>query len=266
MDFKSTPIKLAFHLAWSFFLKNKMLNLFILLSLFGMALLSMIPIVGLFFYFMLLAMFFSMQVSIGKTVFASSSLDDYYERVATLSLKEVLFGNLGVAFGYFTGFFLLELAIFFVLGILAALFGDVSSVINDVQQGYEPQISAGLGLVFLIGGFIMMWLGYIFPIVVGHIYNENSFGGAFKGVFKLLSPSVWKLGFNLNYFLLVVVWILTTFVIALLATFSFASLLLIPVGLFLFYYLALLSSGICAIAKEITQDTVDEGTFVTENV
>jgi len=257
MDFSPTPIKLSFHLAWNFFTKNKMLSLFIILALFGMALLSMIPILGLVFSMMLMAMFFSLQVTIGKLVYQSESLENYYSGVAKLTLKEALVGRLGVAFGYFVGFFVVEIALFIVLGILAVIFG-ASDAFVDLANGLEPASAAGLGMLIFVFGLIMLFISYIFPIVVGGIYKEETFGGAFKALFKMFSPQTWKASLNLNYFLLVIVWMLTIFAIGLLATFSFATLVLIPVGIFLFYFLALFSSAACAVSYEITMEASQE--------
>ena len=251
MDLSTTPIKMSFHLAWNFFTKNKMLSLFIVLAIFGMGLLSLIPILGLIFYIVLMGMVFSMQVSIGKSIYAADSLEAYYKSVKNANIKDVLLGNLSVAFGYLVGFFVLEIAVIIILVILAMLLG-AGAQIDAIMQGVEPSDLGGLGLVMFLGSLFVMFIGYIFPIVVGRVYEQDNFGGAFKTVFTMFSVSTWKAGLNLNYFLLVVVWMISIFFIAMLASLTFATVILIPLGLFMFYFLALLSTSVCAVGKEIT--------------
>ena len=251
--------KTALALAWNFFKGNYALNFAVVAILIVLNILGMLPIIGMLFIFGYSILELSVQIFFGRRVSEVTTEEDMQQVAAQTKIGEFLTTYLPQAAGAFLAIFLLTL-------VVAALFGVLFSISGGISNGMEMMSQSGaameaqMGQVLFVVGlpsllFILLLavLFYFFPAVMGRVIKSEDFVSAFKSIFLIFAPSLWKSTFNKEYFLLILVWsvIVTIAVVAIMLMMS--TIVLIPVALILAYLLSLYNAAVYVFAEELAR-------------
>ena len=243
--------KTAFNLASAFFQGNVTLNLLAIGVLVVVGLLQMVPILGIIFAFAYPILSLAVQVYVAKAIPDTPSPDALAQKAKDAKVSDLFTTYLDVAAGGFVGLF--TIAMVFMILFMLLLSGTVNiqaMQTGDMQAVAVSMMSAGALGTMSVFMLIAMFLGYVFPGVMGEVVTSSDFGEAFKKSFYLLSPAFWKRTFNGAYFKLVFIWSIVVFVAALVLSWIAASILLLPVALVGAYFLALYNAAVYRFAKE----------------
>lgn len=247
----------ALKLAWSWIKGNWQLNIVAFLIFLGLEVLSLIPIAGYLFGFAILLATISTQAYIAKKALSGALADEKAteEEAKKTTLNEYLGNNLVIAAGAALGYAILYVAV------MVIVWGVFTAMLNSWTYYFDPM--KVLTPVILIGTIVGSMVLYVVPAVMGEIVVSETFAEAFKKVFYLFNPKVWKSCLNKEYFAFVVVWMLIVAGLVAASLLSIMSLVLIPVGIFLLYFLDVYSAFIYAYANKIRGI---QGTVVAENI
>ena len=243
--------KEAFSLAVDFFKGNIALSLAAIGILIAVALLQMVPIVGIVFGFAYPILSLAVQVYVGRQAAAVSSESEMIEAAARTKLGDLFVKHIDVATGAFLGFFIL-LALLSILffALMGSAFDMQTLQSNNAEAFYASMdISRVMGtaILFLI---VMMWLGYLMPGVLGEVILAEDFSDAFRKSLRFFSPGFWKRTFNKDYFILVFIWSIVIFVAGLVISWLFASIFLAPIALLALYCVSLYNAAVYVFAAQ----------------
>ncbi len=237
--------KEAFGLAVEFFKGNIALSLGAIGILIAVALLQMIPIVGVVFAIAYPILSLAVQVYVGRLAALVEDEAQMEKEAARSSLSDLFIKHIDIAAGAFLGFLiiimLLSFLLFFILG------GAVD--VQALMAGNTQQIEASMNVGAFMGGMfffmiLVMWLGYLTPGVLGKVILSDDFASAFRSSLLFFSPSFWKSTFNKDYFVLVLIWSIVIFVAGMVISWLFVSILLSPIGLLALYCLSLYNAAV----------------------
>lgn len=201
-----TPVKSAFGIGWVFFDRNKTLTVLAILIMFGLIILSIIPLLGIIFSFMLGIFLTSIQVYVGKMFYTAESLEDFEAKVADTTIKELGMTFKEIGIGIYLAWFLISMVLGVVMmGGMMSLLGpdflmmDPNAVDPEMIPTKEDVITMLVAIVIpmlLVWGLIM----YVYPIALGRAILGQTLEEAFKAVFSMFMPSTWKASLNASYF------------------------------------------------------------------
>jgi len=256
MQVEQSYIKQTFDLAWRFFSLNKAASFIVLGILFFLAVFSAIPIIG-FFVSMAFGLFiFALQIYVAKVVLHSKTDADYENNIKTLQPKNMLTRFVSIAMGAYLGMFILQMiALFLIFASIAIAVGSDTMIalsngsLNTVEQ---MQVFQNLGIIGVVIMIFIMFFAYIYPLVIGRVYMMETFGDAFKSIFLIFSPELWKKTFNKRYFILISVVQLVFFGLVIVIALTMMSIVLIPIAVLITYFILLTTPIMAIIAHKIS--------------
>ena len=255
MQISSSYIKQAYSLAWRFFTQNKLASFLAMAVIVGLYVLSIIPIIGLVISIAAGIALFGLQTYVAKTLLEAKSDEEYDEMVQNSGVKEILTKYFSVASGGFVGFLIIQIIAMVLMFTSIAMSIGLETLANLNSEMMPPEekleIFQSVGLMGIVFVIVLLFLGYIYPIVLGKVYSSENFAEAFASAFSMFSPSVWKASLNGQYFLMVTMLHLSIILITIAMMLCIMSLVLIPVAMFLFYLMLLYVSTTAVLAKEI---------------
>ncbi len=247
--------KEAFSLAIEFFKGNIALSLGAIGILIAVALLQLIPGVGVVFAFAYPILSLAVQVYVGRQVPEVKDDREMGTVAAHSTLSDLFLKHLDIAAGAFLGFFTIMLLLGLLFVLLFSGSVDMNALATDNTEAFMASVNVGAmmgGLTILL--LLVMWLGYLMPGVMGRVILSENFIQALRRSFLFFSPSFWKRTFNKEYFLLVLVWSIVVFIAGLVASWLFASIFLSPVALILLYGVALYNAAVYVFAAQILSE------------
>lgn len=261
MKISPTYIKQAYSLAWRFFRKNILVSILAILVITGLYVLSMIPILGLVLSLVAGIALFSVQTYVAKTLMQSKSDEEFDEMVANTKTSELLTKYMAVGSGGVLGFLVIEIAAVIVL-VTMVIFTIGLDVLTSLSDGtmspdQKMQTLYSIGIVGIVFMIVAMLFAYVYPLVVGKVYATNDFKSAFKAMFSMFSPSVWKASLNGQYFFMILVLHLSAFLMVILMIITMSTIILAPLALLVVYLFILYSTTTAVIAKEIALGSDD---------
>ncbi len=241
----------ALQIASNFFKGNIALSLGALAILITIALLKMVPVVGIVFAFAYPILSFAIQIYVGRAVPELRSPDEMAEVARRTRLGDLFTRHLDIAAGGFLGFF----AILMLLSLLFIGLMGLSIDVQTLQSGDAAAVTAAISTPGALGTLLFflllgMWLGYLMPGVMGEVLIAPTFMDAFRRSFLLFSPGFWKRTFTHDYFVLILIWSLIVFAGALLFSWIALSIFLLPIALVGIYYLSLYNAVVYVFARE----------------
>lgn len=227
------PVKNAFRLGVEFMDRNRGLAAMTMGVFFLLSILDAVPVLGLFSAVALGIFSQSVQIFVGRTFYGAEHIEAFVGTAETTPFKTFLTRYVSPAFGAWLGWFLFGMlfimVFFFFLGFMGvdlAMFDDAALQDDAAAAATLLQMVFGAGLPLLIIGMV---LGYFYPIAQGRVILSEDFGGAFKSVFSILTPTVWRAGMNKAYFSYVFSFSMVLMGISLLIILAMVLLFLIPV-------------------------------------
>jgi len=256
MQVSESYIKQSYSLAWRFFAKNKMASFIIMGVIFVLALFSMIPLVGFLVTIGMGMLMFSVQVYVAKSITHSDNEEEYEQIIQNTKPSELITQYFSVGAGAYLGFFLIEMLVFFFIFVSLFMLVGIDTL-NAISAGTMPieeqiQIYKSLGTFGLLFAIAMMFFAYIYPLVMGRVYRSEGFAEAFKCIFLLFSPPLWKASFNVRYFLLITMLHLTLIGMMILMLVSVMTFILIPVAVFIVYIFTLYFATISVLGDKVS--------------
>ncbi|WP_345970530.1 hypothetical protein WCX72_01750 [Sulfurimonas sp. HSL1-6] len=238
------PVKNVFRLGWEFIIVNRTLALMTVAAFVLLTLLELVPIVGLAASVAVGVFAQSVQIYVGRAFAEAASIDAFLSEARLTTLSTFLTRYQAPAFGAWLGWFVISMGAFIIWMTLALSAGFDPTMLEE-SIADEAQLMAlmeamGLSLlpVLLIGLLII----YVYPIAQGRVILSDTFGDAFKAVFSVFLPSVWKAAAEGEYFRFLFVFGLALLGIGMLVGIAMMLLFLIPLfGPILF---ALLTAGL----------------------
>jgi len=242
----------ALKLAWSFFKGNLKLNLLAILVMFVFTIFSLIPLLGIIFSLLTYLIVFSYQVYIGKHISVFDNEEGIIEFVKNINLSDYLFKYLPISLGAWFGFLLVGVLYFIVF---AGLFMLTGSTLNYDIYG-NMQLSSTSVIIILFALILFGLLLYIYPAIMGKIFTSNNLGDAFKNVFLFFNIKFWKETFNAKYFLLILIWSIISILGIIIGEVMIFSIILLPIGLIIIYYIGLYSALIYSYSYQIIESNI----------
>jgi hypothetical protein len=244
--------KSAMALAWNFFKGNYALNFAVVAILIVLNILGMLPIIGMLFIFGYSILELSVQIFFGRRVTEVQSEEDMQHVAAQTKIGEFLSTYLAQAAGAFLALFLLTLLFGALFGVIFSFSGGMQ-MMNGAMEAQVEQMVFMMGVPSLLLMLIIAVMFYFFPAVMGKVIKSEDFVSAFKSIFLLFSPSLWKSTFNKDYFVLILIWSLIVTVAVVVIMLMMGTIILIPVGLILAYLLSLYNAAIYVFAEELAK-------------
>ena len=244
--------KEAINIAVSFFKGNVALSLAAIAILVTLALLKVVPFIGIAFAFAYSILSFAIQIFVARQIPELQESEAIADVAARTKLGDFLTRHLDIATGGFLGIFL-------ILMVLAMVFIQVLGMSIDSQSinsGNMQALTASIDTTGAIGSLLLMmivsmWLGYLLPGVMGEVMTSSTFAEAFFKSFLLFNPRFWKRTLNKDYFLLVLLWTVIVFVAAMVISWFTVSIFLLPVALIGIYFLSLYNAAVYYFAREL---------------
>ncbi|WP_200764070.1 hypothetical protein [Nitrosophilus alvini] len=251
----------ALMLAANFFKGNYALSFTAVAIIIIVELLTLIPAAGMIFSILSLVVTFSIQVFFGKAVIVLENEEDIKKIAANTRIGELIGNFINVAAGVTAAY----LSIGIVLGIIFYLIfalGGGAVVMQDMQTMTREEMmvymsgSMGVSMFFLI--VIASFLFYVFPAVMGLAIKKDRFAEAFRSIFLLFSPTVWKTTFNKEYLIFIVKWSLILFALSLVVFAMAMSIILFPVVMVIAYYIMLYNAAVYVFAERLSIEKAEE--------
>ena len=241
----------AFSLAVDFFKGNIALSLGAIGILITVALLQMVPIVGIVFGFAYPILSLAVQVYVGRQAAAVSSESEMAETASRTTLSDLFVKHIDIATGAFLGFFILLALLSILFFLLMGSAFDMQALQSNNAEAFYASMDIGKAMgTFALFMILLMWLGYLMPGVLGEVILAEDFGDAFRKSLRFFSPAYWKRTFNKEYFILVFIWSIVVFVAGMVISWLFASLLLAPIALLALYCVSLYNAAVYVFAAQ----------------
>ncbi len=264
---RQRPVKSALRLGIEFMDSNRLLAAMTMGTFVVLTLLQAVPLLGLVASVAMGVFSQAVQIYVGRAFYGAPDILAYVETAKTTPLKDFLTRFQAPAFGAWLGWIAVWIGMMIVFVILFSAFGGsmemMAEATNDEAQMQQMLVaSSGAMLPILLVFFALL---YVYPIVQGRITVSDTFGEAFKAVFTLFSPDVWRRSMKKEYFSFVFffglamtgIWILVMAVMMLLLLIPFLGAVLVTVWLmFLVYVFIMVISVANMIAYDIAYDEV----------
>ncbi|WP_416768712.1 hypothetical protein ACM66T_01870 [Sulfurimonas sp. ST-25] len=196
------PVKNVFRLGWEFIVVNRTLALMTVAAFVLLTLLELVPIVGLAASVAVGVFAQSVQIYVGRAFAEAASIDAFLSEARLTTLSTFLTRYQAPAFGAWLGWFVISMGAFIVWMTLALSAGFDPAMLEETIAD-EAQLMAlieAMGLSLLPVLLIGMLIIYVYPIAQGRVILSDTFGDAFKAVFSVFLPSVWKAAAAGEYF------------------------------------------------------------------
>jgi len=223
-------------------------------------LLGAIPVIGMLFIFAYSILSLSIQIYFARSVEQIQRVEEIAQVASETKIGDFFTRYLQVAAGAFLGLFLIALVFMFIFGIMVSVSGGVDAMMQAMgERGAAMQMHMSYSMVsFGLSGLVLLLVAgvlfYFFPAMMGRVMREEDFVGAFKGVFTLFSPTLWKSTFNKAYFTLILLWSLVMVGVVVIAFVLAASIILLPLLLVLAYIVSLYNAAIYIFAADLAKE------------
>lgn len=188
------PVKNSFRLGREFIVLNKKFTLIAIAIFIALNIFSALPLLGIIFAVLTGIFAISIQLHAGRTLYSTDNIETYVHEIEQSRMDEVLKRHMSTASGVYTGWLLLMVLIFFLIG----LFFSFSGVVT--QNMSEAQMLTVLGQYSMPMIIVILLLSYVQPLVHSNIILANSFGEGLKAVFSIFSKDVWRSAMQKVYF------------------------------------------------------------------
>ncbi|GEM_PF-1229861 len=260
------PVRNSLRLGWEFFTQNTKLAAVVLGVAVGLQLLSTIPLIGLVAVVAFSVVGQGIQIYAGRHFYASKDIVEFVEGVKGIPPVAFMTRYKEQAFGAWLGWFLVSMIFMVVAAVLFFAMGGGAEIHADMTDEEALNVMMTMSGAFLPMVFVGLLLSYVYPLVQGRIIFSESFGEAFRAVFSLFSPALWRRAMSGEYFRFVL-WfglVLTGFAVAVMAAASVLMLIpllgwiLVIVGTMLLYYVAAMVFSIAEVlALEMVEHPAD---------
>jgi hypothetical protein len=241
--------KEAFNFAIAFIKGNWTLSLIAILILVALSFLSYTPLVGVLFILLYSIFSTSMQIYVARVAKSSYFIEDVEQKASNTSLQELFLKYIQQALGFSLGAIIISLTLFAIFGILFNSFIQVD-LSKIVLTGERIELDYSTLMLFSLFFIISLWLSFITPAVIGYTFMADSFKDAFYRSFNMLNPAFWSKTLNGRYFRFISAWGLILLGLAIVSLLMFTTVILIPVGLVIFYFITLYNSIIFIYTQE----------------
>ncbi|WP_457598294.1 hypothetical protein [Hydrogenimonas sp.] len=265
-NLKNAPIGSAIAYTWTALSANWKNSAIFAALLLVLSLLQIFPFIGILFAVFQSLLLYALAYWIVDTIAQSDGIESFKKRIEAARPKETLFTFLAPASGFYTGFILLSILILFATAIIfwitggGAVWGMIET--QMAQPDLSPEeamafyvqvlgISAPALIFFLI---VSSFFGYLWPLVYGYALLQRTFFDALNAIFMLFSTRFWRASFTLVYFKTVSLWMVVVFGVMVLASLCGATILLLPVAIFLILWLAYFSAIVAVAAYNLSDD------------
>ena len=249
----------AMRLVFIFFKSNISLSLITILILMIFMMMVNLLNMGLIAMFGYIILNLAIQIYIGRAILENNDEVSIKYLASKTNISSFLTKYLNIATGSFLGFFTIIITILFIFSIIVATNLDPTTVDILNQKGVSQESIKALEsdrafqVATLVYSLISLTLSYAFPAVMGRVFSSQSFISAFKRVFLIFSPSLWKSLFSKEYFILILIWsIVISFAFIIIAQ-LFIYTITIPIALLLLYLISLYNAIIYAYSIIITK-------------
>ncbi len=249
------PIKNTFRLGWEFITLNKKFTYISLMIAIGTHLLSQIdPIVG--FFMMLFYGFYilAVQIEVGRVIYKTADIETFLEEVRAMDVNQVLRDHIERVIGAVIGWSLLYTLLMLFFAFLVAI---LYTIVGDMTEALVITVIPAIALLLLIA--------YLQPLIQAKVALSANVEEAMFAVFSIRLPHFRAASFNGFYFKYVVsllfLLLALPFIITLLHSFGFFSVLGIFVDKFLMLTLpiiAYIASVIIAVGYMMASRMVEE--------
>jgi hypothetical protein len=263
----TSPINTAFGYAWAALSGSWKNSVLVALALLVLSLLSMLPLVGIVASVVQGILFYALAYWLVDRLRESDSVETFRQEMAGEDAKRILTAYFGPAAGFYTGFMVFSIIMIIITAAILWMTGGFAAmgVAMEQVQGHPDanpeQMAAvyaqvmGAGAPALVFMFITsLFFSYVWPLVYGYGLLQKSFGDAFNAVFMLFSPRFWRAAFTGRYFVLVSLWMLILLGAGFLLGITFATFILIPVGILLMMWMVYFSATVGVAAYNMSDD------------
>jgi len=196
------PVKNAFRLGWEFVERNRTLALTTLAAFILLSLLELIPLIGLAAAVALGVFSQAVQIYVGRTLYGADSIEAFVGSAEQTTFGAFVTRYQAQAFGAWVGWFVLGMGVFALSMVLILVLG-VDPAALEASVGDEAQflaLAGTIGIAALPILLVGMLVAYVYPIAQGKVILSENFGEAFRAVFSVFSPAVWKAAAGGAYF------------------------------------------------------------------
>ena len=201
-----------------------------------------------------------LEVYYGRRFLTAESREELLSFLTSSTVGKVYTDNIHISSAIFLASFLITSALTVItvgLLFLTGLAGNIDTV--------EDALLYGL-VYFLLVSTLWLFFLYLVPLGIGYAMSKNNFGEAFIGFFRIFTPSFWKKAFSFRYFKLISLGGLLFTVFAVVAVIFMITLVLLPLGVAVFYLDAVFWGALCAESYRITFLEPDNGTGVDKGL
>lgn len=199
---RQQPVKNAFRIGLEFLDQNRLLAAMTMGAFIVLTLLEAVPVLGLAAAIAIGVFSQSVQIYVGRTFYEADGMEGFADAARQSTFGPFMGRYRGPAFGAWLGWFIVGMALGVLFFIVLFAFGADPQVFENAAQGEGDPVAlitalatAGIPVLFLA-----LLLTYFYPAVQGRVILSDSFNEAFRSVFTLFSPSLWKQTMNGEYF------------------------------------------------------------------
>jgi hypothetical protein len=263
----TSPIRSAMAYAWAAISGNWKNSVLVALALLVLSLLAMLPLIGVVASVIQGILFYALAYWFVDRVRESDSVEAFRTRMAGEEARTILAGYFGPGAGFYTGFVVISLIMMALTVLILWLSGGFAAIeVAATQMQADPNASPEqmtavyaqvMGASMPALAFMLitsLFFSYVWPLVYGYGLLQKSFVDAFNSVFMLFSPRFWKATFTGRYFVLVSLWMLVLLGAGFLLGITFATFILIPVGILLMMWMVYFSATVGVAAYNMSDD------------
>lgn len=198
------PVKNAFRLGVEFMDRNRVLAAMTMGVFFVLSLLDAVPVIGMFTAVALGVFSQAVQIYVGRAFYGAEHIEAFVSEAEGTKLKTFLTRYAGPGFGAWFGWFVFTMAFVMLFIVLLAAGGADMAMLDEAALQEDPEAALALLTAMMTAGLplviVALALAYVYPIAQGRVIMSETFGEAFKAVFSILTPSVWRAAMNKAYF------------------------------------------------------------------
>ncbi len=257
------PVKNAFRVGWEFVEQNMALGWATVAVFVVLSLVEFVPLVGFAATIAVGVFSQSIQIFVGRAFYGAETMEAFVSEASGVKLSTFLTRYQAPAFGAWLGWAAVGFVMLLAWMALVLLLGGDPAALETAggDEAFETLFQA-MGVAVLPVILIAMLLSYVYPIVQGRVILSDSFGEAFKAVFSLFSPTVWKHAMAGEYFSFVFFFGLVLIGVALAISLVATLLILVPIlgalavavgAMVLLYPFVAVMGVACVLAREIAE-------------
>jgi len=225
---------------------------------------QMVPLIGMIASLAQTLLLYALAYWLVDRIKENRDLGLFFDRMRQENPAEALFGFLSPAGGFYVGFLLFSLVmtlitvgLFWLSGgftMMATITPPAGDVTAEAAAAFYGQIlsTSTPALLFIL--ITSLFFGYLWPLVYGYALFQRTFSDAFNAVLMFFSTRFWSAAFTGTYFKLSSLWMLILFGAFLLMGVTFATLLLIPLGVLLLLWIIYFTAAVSATAYHLSDN------------